>query len=124
MACAEDEAVAVEPFRISRIALERFAKEDGTDFSGTEGQAEVAGGALVHGVHGETTGFVGGLSEEGFVHEQRAGSVRLGVGESAGGGQTRRAFFTGTGVGFKVENWGESDVIALARMTSCPDGTP
>jgi hypothetical protein len=31
----------------------------------------MAGGALVHGVHGETTGFVGGLSEEVFVHERR-----------------------------------------------------
>lgn len=25
----------------------------------------------MHGVHGETTGFVGGLSKDGFIHELR-----------------------------------------------------
>jgi hypothetical protein len=34
----------------------------------------VAGGTFVDGVHGETTGFIGGLGEEGFVHERRAES--------------------------------------------------
>jgi hypothetical protein len=67
----EDESVAIQPFRISWVALERFAKKDSANVGGTEWQAEVAGGTLVDGIHGETTGFIGGLGEEGFVHEQR-----------------------------------------------------
>jgi hypothetical protein len=34
----------------------------------------VAGGALVDGIHGEATGFIGGFGEEGVVHERRAKS--------------------------------------------------
>jgi hypothetical protein len=68
--CGEDEAVAIQPFRVSGVALERFAKKDSADVGGTEWQAEVAGGALVDSIHGETTGFIGSLSEEGFVHER------------------------------------------------------
>jgi hypothetical protein len=33
----------------------------------------VTGGAFVDGVHGKTTGFIGGLSEEGFIHEKGRG---------------------------------------------------
>ena len=71
MAGAENEAVTVQPFGVGGIALEGFAKEDGTDFGTTEGETEMAGGALVYGIHGETTGFVGSLSEEGVVHVER-----------------------------------------------------
>lgn len=88
--CGQDETVAVQPLRLRRIALEGFTEEDGTDLSRAEGQAEVAGGALVHGVHGETTGFVGGLSEDGFVHERiiSESGVKF-VKGSAGGGQAQ-----------------------------------
>src|SRR5690606_89429 len=34
----------------------------------SEGQTEVAGIAFMDGVHGEATGFVGGLGKNGFVH--------------------------------------------------------
>jgi hypothetical protein len=68
VASAEDEAIAVQPFRIRRITLEAVAKQNGTDVCGAERQAEVTGGALVHRVHGESTGFVGGLGKEGGVH--------------------------------------------------------
>jgi hypothetical protein len=110
MAGAEDEAVTIEPLGICGIALEGFAEKDGTDFGAAEGEAEVAGGALVHGIHGETTGFVGGLSEEGFIHVERFRGnecqKQRQMRPSAG------RFLTGAGVGFKVENWGESVIIA------------
>ena len=69
MTSGEDKSVAIEPFRVGRIADEFFAEKDGTNIGGTERQAEVAGGALVDGVHGEATGFIGGLGKQGVVHE-------------------------------------------------------
>jgi hypothetical protein len=51
--------------------LEAFTEKHGADFSGTERQTEMAGGALVDSIHGETTGFIGGLGEEGVIHERR-----------------------------------------------------
>ena len=72
MACGEDKTIAVQPFWIGGVALEGFAEKDGTDFCGAERESEVAGVALVDGIHGETTGFIGGLGEEGFVHEIKA----------------------------------------------------
>lgn len=73
MAGGENEAVAVEPFRVGGIADEFFAEEDRADVGGAKGKAEVAGGAFVDGVHGEAAGFVGCLSEEGVVHEIERG---------------------------------------------------
>ncbi len=64
----EDEAVAVEPARVRRVALERLAEEHRAHFRRAERQAEVAGVAFVHGVHGETAGLVGGFLEEVLVH--------------------------------------------------------
>ncbi len=46
---------------------ERAAVEGGADFGGAEREAEVAGVTLMDGVHGEATGLVGGLGEEGEV---------------------------------------------------------
>jgi hypothetical protein len=68
MTGAENEAVAVEPAAVGRVALEGFAKQDGPDFGGPEREPEVTGRALVDGVHGETTGFIGGFGEDGVVH--------------------------------------------------------
>ena len=68
MTGAENEAVAVEPAAVGRVALEGFTKEDRPDFGGPEREPEVTGRALVHGVHGETTGFIGGFGEDGVVH--------------------------------------------------------
>ena len=65
---AQNEAVAVEPAAVGRVALEGFTKEDSPDFGSTEREPEVTGRALVDGVHGETTGFIGGFGEDGVVH--------------------------------------------------------
>jgi len=64
----EDEAVAVDPLGCGRVEPQAFPEERGPDLGAAEGQAEVAGGTGVHGVDGETAGFVGGLGEDGFVH--------------------------------------------------------
>ena len=64
----ENEAVAVEPLRVRGIALQRLAEEHRAHFRRAERQAEVAGIALVHGVHGEAAGLVGGFLEDVFVH--------------------------------------------------------
>jgi hypothetical protein len=102
----EDESVAIQPFRISWVALERFAKKDSANVGGTEWQAEVAGGTLVDGIHGETTGFIGSLSEEGFVHDKGEMSQEY-VNESKKRQKrpgARERFFTGWSVSFKKEN--------------------
>ena len=68
VAGGEDETVAVQPFRRVRAVAHRFAEEHGTDFGAAERQAEVAGIAGVDGIHGEATGFVGGLGKQGGIH--------------------------------------------------------
>jgi hypothetical protein len=65
---AENEAVAIEPVAVGRVTLEGFAEEDCPDFGGPERKPEVTGRTLVDGVHGETTGFIGGFGEDGVVH--------------------------------------------------------
>lgn len=44
----------------------------------------------------------------------------MSVRNSARCGQARDAFLTGAGVGFKVENWGESVIIAPCQNGICP----
>jgi thioredoxin 1 len=44
----------------------------------------------------------------------------MSVRNSARCGQARDAFLTGAGVGFKVENWGESAIIAPCQNEICP----
>ena len=56
-------------FGASGSIAQRFAEEHGADFRAAERQAEMAGVTGVDGVHGEATGFVGGLSKQGRVHE-------------------------------------------------------
>jgi len=67
MAGGEDEAIAVEPTRSARAVGECAAVEGGADLGGAEREAEVAGVALMDGVHGEATGLVGSDGEEGEV---------------------------------------------------------
>jgi hypothetical protein len=50
---------------------EGAAVEGGADLGGAEREAKVAGVALMDGVHGEATGLVGGLCEEGEVECHR-----------------------------------------------------
>ena len=71
VAGGEHEAVAVEPAGGAGAVRERAAEKGCADFGGAEGQAEVAGIALMDGVHGEATGLVGGLGEEGEIEGHR-----------------------------------------------------
>ena len=59
----EDEAVAIEPARLFGIEAQDVAEEDGPDLGAAERQAEMAGGAAVHGIHGEAASFIGGAGE-------------------------------------------------------------
>lgn len=65
MTGGEDETVAVEPLGRGWVVAHRVAIEHRSDIGGAERESEVAGAASVHGVDGETTGFVGG-GREGF----------------------------------------------------------
>ena len=66
--CAQNEAVAVQPFWGGRVAVQEFAEKHCADLCCAERQAEVAGIAFVDGVHGEATGFIGSWGKDGFVH--------------------------------------------------------
>ena len=70
VAGGENEAVAVEPLRGIRVVAHGLAEQHGTDFGAAERQAEVAGVTGVDGIHGEATGFIGGLSERIRIHEK------------------------------------------------------
>jgi hypothetical protein len=63
----EDKTVAVEPFGLGGIIAEIAAEEHRADLRGAEGQAEVAGIALVDGIDGEAAGFGGGLGKGGVI---------------------------------------------------------
>jgi hypothetical protein len=70
MTGGEDEAVAVQPLGLGGVADEGFPKQHRPDIRRPEGQAKVAGVALVDGVHGETTGLIGSGLEQGSIHVQ------------------------------------------------------
>ena len=74
----ENEAVAVQPPGVSRVADEAFAKEHGPHVSGPEWQAQMAGIAFMDGVHGETTGLIGSGLEECGIHVQWKGEKGAG----------------------------------------------
>ena len=59
----KNEPVAIEPFRVAGIVMKQVAEERCADFGASEREPEVAGGRLMDGVHGETTRFIGGASE-------------------------------------------------------------
>ena len=66
----EDEAVAVDPGWRGGVVPEEVAVEDGADLGGAEGQAQVAGMAGGHGIHGEAAGFGGGTGKVGGTMER------------------------------------------------------
>ena len=78
MAGGEHEAVAVQPARLVGIVHEGMAVEHGSDLGAAQREAKVAGGALVHGVDGETAGLGGGLGEKGSLERPGTGEVRTG----------------------------------------------
>ena len=69
MACGEDETVAVEPTRRVRIVTQGFSEQHRADLGTAQRQAQVAGVAGMDGIHGEATGFIGGLSKQCRIHE-------------------------------------------------------
>ena len=64
----KNEAVAVEPLRRIRAVAQGLTEKHRTDLRTTKRQAEVTGIAGVHGIHGKSTGFVGGFEKNGGVH--------------------------------------------------------
>ena len=90
VAGGEDEAVAVEPLRVAPGShCSASPKSTAPTSAAAERQAEVAGVALVDGVHGEATGFVGGFLEDVFVHG-KIGRVTYRHGGEAQDGSGRR----------------------------------
>jgi hypothetical protein len=77
MTSRENEAVAIEPLRGGWITLEGAAEQNCADFCCAEREAKVTGVALVHSVHGKTTGFVGGFLKKGVIHRQGNKNVVL-----------------------------------------------
>ena len=78
----EHEAVAVEPLRRIRVVAHGFTEQHRADLGTAKRKAEVAGVTGVDGIHGEATGFIGGLCKRIRVHEKsgpRALSLRGGV---------------------------------------------
>ena len=70
MAGGEHETVAVQPLGRIRVKAHGFAEQHRADLGTAKREAEVAGVTGVDGIHGEATGFIGGLSERFRVHER------------------------------------------------------
>ena len=58
-------------FGAAGVALKQLAEEHSADVCGSEGEAEMAGIALVDGVHGEATGLIGCFGEDFGIHVER-----------------------------------------------------
>lgn len=67
--CREQKAVAIEPAWCRGTVGHGFTKQNSADLCASEWQTEVARGAGVNGIHGESTGLIGGGSENGSIHE-------------------------------------------------------
>ena len=60
MSGTEDKAISVQPFRLRRIVRKRMPEEQRPDFGAPQRQSEMPAGTSMHGIHGESTGFIGG----------------------------------------------------------------
>ena len=69
MAGGQHKAVPVQPCGFVRMANQTFAEKHRPDLRRTEGQAEVAGVALMDSIHGETTGLISGGLKQGGIHD-------------------------------------------------------
>mmetsp|Transcript_31839 Transcript_31839/g.67832 ORF Transcript_31839/g.67832 Transcript_31839/m.67832 type:complete len:518 (+) Transcript_31839:724-2277(+) len=67
VAGGEDEAVTVHPLGILRVVLHLGSVENGSNFSASKRKTHVAGVSGGDGVHGKTTGLVGGRGESGHL---------------------------------------------------------
>ena len=70
MASGEKKAVAIQPTRGGGSEAHGFAEKDGADFRAAERQTEVAGGTGVDGIHGESTGLIGGGRKNIGIHKR------------------------------------------------------
>ena len=68
VARGENEAVAVEPAGLGRADVEQITEQDGPDFGAPQGKAQVAGCAVVNGIHGKAPRLVGGFLEKVKIH--------------------------------------------------------
>ena len=79
--CRKDEAIAVEPLRRVGAVAQGLTEKHRADFRTSERQAKVTGIAGVHGIHGKSTGFIGGfgknLGVHGFKNFTRQGAPTL-----------------------------------------------
>ena len=63
VACAEDEAITVDPSALIGIEVHGVTVKHCSEFSASQGKSEVATGALVHGIHGQATSLIGSARE-------------------------------------------------------------
>lgn len=68
MTCRKEKAVAIQPAWGARLIAENLAKKHGADFCAAERETQVTGGAGVNGIHGESTGLIGGGGKNGSIH--------------------------------------------------------
>mmetsp|Transcript_10183 Transcript_10183/g.28581 ORF Transcript_10183/g.28581 Transcript_10183/m.28581 type:complete len:741 (+) Transcript_10183:131-2353(+) len=103
VAGGKDEAITVDPGGVRGVVGHLGAVEGGTDLGGTEGKAHVAGVGGGDGVHGQTTGLVGG-GGEGGLGVNIDGSAHL---DGGGGGLHGHDAGRGVGHGGEAVNTGE-----------------
>ena len=68
VAGGENEAVTVEPAGLRGADVEQIAEQDGPDFGAPQRQAQVAGCAVVNGIHGKSPRLVGCFLEKVKIH--------------------------------------------------------
>ena len=71
MTGTQNEAVAIQPLWVRRIKVQSVAKKHRPNLGSAQWQAQVAGVALMDGIHGKTTGLIGCFGEDFFVHAER-----------------------------------------------------
>jgi len=77
VAGGEDEAITIEPAGLGGVVHQRVAVEGRADFGGAKGKPQVAGGALMNGIDGETPGLVGGLGKNFSLQFHERGEKEL-----------------------------------------------
>ena len=101
----QNEPVPVQPLRLRRIANQLLPKQNRPNIRRPKRQTEVTGRALVDSIHGQTTGFIGSLSEQSVIHKRF------------------RAFFQGSTTSQEAAKQGPPDISAPAPRSS-PAFTP
>jgi hypothetical protein len=66
--CREEKTVAIQPAWSAGLIAENLAEKHGTDFCTAERETQVTGGAGVNGIHGKSTGLIGGGGKNSSIH--------------------------------------------------------